>query len=62
MNGKNCFKMTSIDEDEKSRRNADGKIKLRLKLLLEFDKWALAHQMLSKLTHRAGSDLSREIL
>lgn len=58
----NCFKMTSSDEDEKSHCNVDGKTTLRLKLLLEIDKWALAHQMLSKLTHWAVSDLSREIL
>lgn len=52
--------MTSTDHDEESRFNTDGKTKVRLKLLLEFDKWALAHQRLRKLTHRPG--LSWEIL
>lgn len=58
MNLKNCLKMT----DEKSRCNADEKTKLRLKLLWETDKRALARQTISELTHRAVSGLSREIL
>lgn len=39
-----------------------GKTKVRLKLLLEIDKWALAHQRLSKLTHSSVWPLLGDII